>query len=162
MPQASAGAVISSAAQIAAGVITNTHINASAAIAASKLAGFVRSNGQGTFDLATADGNIVIAHNLGVVPKHVMFIMQLRGALTGSEMKSYGFYDSSGQSFVRQTDGVNTNIVGGASIGWIAQDGGAGTSFTLTVDATNLTIATVKQAGGITGTIRFVWEAAGF
>lgn len=118
-------------------------------------------NGIATYDLSTASGNKVIAHGLGVAPKKVKIFF----TKTGSDPSwwSDGAWDGTNTATLYADHGGGSNTVQHGSdtinIFWYVQDQNANSQQgTITVDATNITIAMTK-AGLPTGIANIMWEA---
>ena len=112
------------------------------------------NNGETTFDLSSASGDQVIAHNLGRTPKYV----RISGFQTsGSDNKmSIGSYNGTTTSCI-----YNDHSGAGTSDSYVIRifTSAANQTATIAVDATNITLSWTK-AGSPTGTAYIMWEAA--
>jgi hypothetical protein len=118
-------------------------------------------NGTTTYDLSTASGNVVIAHGLGVAPKKVKIFFTKTG--TDASHWSDGAWDGTNTATLYADHGGGSNVVqhgnSTTNIFWYVEDqNNNAQKGTITVDATNITIAMTK-AGTPTGTANIRWEA---
>jgi hypothetical protein len=124
------------------------------------------TNGQTTRDLSTASGNQTIAHGLGKIPKKVK-ITAIQASTSGvSDNYSFGAYNGTTNSSIYRGQNGNTQYyVGGDNTNTInimtaASNDTSPSTATVTVDATNITLAWTK-ATTATGTAYLLWEAEG-
>lgn len=121
-----------------------------------------------TRDLSTSSGNQVIAHGLGVAPARVRIRSAFSGVI-GSLAYSDGTFAGGVYSKVSYLfmAAVNVPVISVDTVEIVRiydptdATGNASQSATITVDATNITIAWTKH-GSPTGIASFVWEADAF
>jgi hypothetical protein len=119
------------------------------------------TSGVASYALTTASGNQTIAHGLGKTPNFVV----LRGVVRDTSAvlgESYGTYSASGNANVASLTGASgtAEVSGSHAIRIYQGSTSAYQTGTVTVDATNITIAWVKT-GSPTGTAQILWEAHG-
>ncbi len=124
----------------------------------------VKKIGSATRAGDAASGNQTIAHGLGVVPKFVRIKAgKFLGATTG-EVTSDGSYDgTTTKNIIRGNYLTEAKITSGLTDDMLfIQDDTAGTKqqvASITVDATNITLAWVKTGTPVSGNINLLWEA---
>lgn len=122
----------------------------------------IYTNGEDTYDTATASGTKNIAHGLGKVPKYArLTFMSNNSVVAGGNNSATLVYNGTTKSCVGRA-GANgaTRDMNGTDIVLYGPTGGSNAEFAtavLTWDATNL-ILTITKTGSPTGVYDIVWE----
>ncbi len=117
------------------------------------------TTGLSTKDLTDANATQTIAHGLGVIPKRVNFYSSYTSSTTFNFCA--GTYTAGGQNGIWTYYNGSSGVVSAITTQSLKLAGSASNTFlsgTVTVDATNISIAWVKT-GSPTGTVDFSWTA---
>jgi hypothetical protein len=111
------------------------------------------AQGYTTRTIDTSSGNLVIAHGLGRSPRRVGIVSKLNAssAAGGGVDIDFGVYDGTNTASTKGTGSIISLTGAGASPN--------SQSATITVDATNITLAFTKSGSNGTETIHIVWTA---
>lgn len=122
------------------------------------------TSGITTYNLATASGNQTIAHGLGRTPKFIRikasnnpsggstYQTQAEGVYNGTTTSGWYFTQDSSGTYV-STSTSSTNILEISTAAGLTQ------TATVTMDATNITLAWTRGGSTPAGTLQQMWEA---
>lgn len=133
------------------------------------VASVVYTNGVATRNLSTASGNQVIAHGLGVIPQKVRIHSAFSNDI-GVLSFSDGTYENSVYARVSYlfSGATNATVIATDTVSIVIlydtgdPAGNRSQTGTVTVDATNITIAWVKAGSGANVAVPFTWEVEGY
>lgn len=144
---------------IAGKVLTSNGVGADPSFQSQLVGVSTFKNGVTTYDIATADGTQDIAHGCGATPKKIKITCM--GPTPGNyaiNSKCYFVYNGTTASSLYESYYNGSTHNNSSSTIIIQTDTNIYTTGTVTIDATNISIAWVKT-GSPTGQTRIMWEA---